>query len=374
MKDATAKSQSFVSKAFNLPALKKSRLYWVDYLKGIAIILVVYRHALLGIQRTGLIIPDYLVNANMIFYSFRMPLFFMLSGIFIGRSLAKRTVKQFIAAKFETLLYPYLIWATIQITLQIILSSFTNSERTLVDYTYIFYQPRNLDQFWYLPALFNATVIFVLLKKYVNGKWWLQIALGVAFYFLSPYVQRISMLSDWMEFYIFVAIGDAISDVFFRAKVQNVFKNYLTLILATPVFIIAQIYYLNHQTTQLQFLAIAFIGCFTMLSLAFIFQRLNLISYLRIYGFHSLNIYVMHVMIAALTRIFLMHVMHINNAIVILFICIIVGATLPVIIYNLFIRNNVLWFLFTYKKKDGKKTASGINLVPSVVSPVSTTG
>ncbi len=365
MENLPDKKQSIISKAFNLPALKKSRLYWVDYLKGIAIILVVYRHSLLGIQRAGLSIPDSFVNANMIFYSFRMPLFFMLSGIFISRSLAKRSVGQFISTKFETLLYPYLIWVTIQITLQIVLSSFTNSDRTFIDYTYIFYQPRNLDQFWYLPALFNATVIFVLLKKFVNGKRWLQIALGIGFYFLSPHLQNISMLSDWMEFYIFVAIGDAISEVFFRERVQNIFKNYLTLILATPVFIFAQIYYLTHQTTQLQFLCIAFIGCFTMLSLAFIFQRLNILSFLRIVGYHSLNIYVMHVMIAALTRIFLMKVVHIDNSIAILFVCIIVGSILPVIIYNLLIRDNILWFLFTYKRKHKKQPKSSeINIVP----------
>src|ERR1700750_67395 len=156
------KINSFFSKAFNLPALQKSRLHWVDYLKGIAIILVVYRHSLLGIQQKGISVPDYLVNANMIFYSFRMPLFFMLSGIFISRSLSKRTVGQFIYTKFESLMYPYFIWATIQISMQIFLSSYTNSSRTFLDYTYIFYQPRNLDQFWYLPALFNATVVFVL--------------------------------------------------------------------------------------------------------------------------------------------------------------------------------------------------------------------
>lgn len=368
MENSPAKKQSFISKAFNLPALQKSRLYWVDYLKGIAIILVVYRHSLLGIQRSGLNISNAFVNANMIFYSFRMPLFFMLSGIFISRSLAKRSVKEFIASKFETLLYPYFIWVTIQITLQIVMSSFTNSNRTLIDYTYIFYQPRNLDQFWYLPALFNATIIFVLIKKYTLKKWWLQISIGIGFYFLSAYVQNISMLSDWMQFYVFVAVGDALSEIFFKPRIQNLFKNYLTLILATPVFVVAQIYYLNHQVTQLQFLCIALTGCFTMLSLAFIFQKLNFLSFLRIIGYHSLYIYVIHVMIAAFTRIFLMHVLHIDNAVVILFTCIIVGSTLPVIIYNLLIRDNIFWFLFTYKRKHKKQPKSPeINIAPSAI-------
>src|ERR1700722_15434458 len=173
-----ATRHSWFYKAFNLSILAKSRLAWVDYLKGIAIILVVYRHVLIGIQRSvetalasGLSVPrvpDYLSNANTIFYSFRMPLFFILSGIFISGSLAKRSLKQLIGIKFENLLYPYFVWVFLQITLQILLGGNTNSNRTLNDYTFIFYQPRALDQFWYLPALFNTTVIYLLVKTYLK--------------------------------------------------------------------------------------------------------------------------------------------------------------------------------------------------------------
>ena len=134
-------------------------------------------------------------------------------------------------------MYPYFIWVVIQITLQIALSGFTNSNRGLIDYTYIFYQPRNLDQFWYLPALFNATVIYILIKKYITEKWWYLMTIALGFYFLSPYLQNISMLSDWMEFYIFFAIGDTISQLFFHEKVQQFFKNPLTLLFAIPFFI-----------------------------------------------------------------------------------------------------------------------------------------
>src|SRR6202035_3875273 len=86
-----------LQRAFNTSVLLKNRLAWVDYLKGIAIVLVVYRHVLIGIQRyvagqqaKGTPIPDvplYLEKANIIFFSFRMPLFFILSGIFISGSL-----------------------------------------------------------------------------------------------------------------------------------------------------------------------------------------------------------------------------------------------------------------------------------------------
>ncbi len=375
MSNKQTKLSSWFSKAFNLPALEKSRLYWVDYLKGIAIILVVYRHSLLGIQSSGIPTPAYLENANMIFFSFRMPLFFMLSGIFASISLRKRTVKQYIGAKFETLMYPYFIWVTIQITLQIALSGFTNSNRGLIDYTYIFYQPRNLDQFWYLPALFNATVVFILIKKYITQKWWLLIAIGLGFYFLSPFLQNISMLSDFMEFFIFFALGDVISQLFFHENVQAFLKKYLTLLLAIPVFIVAQMFYLSHDMyyltntiARLEFLIIALVGCFTMLALSFRLQCWNIISWLRILGYHSIYIYVMHVMLAALTRNLFTHVLGIHNIFIILFSCIITGAFLPIIIYNLFIHNNLGWFLFTYKRKKNRQQFKETNLKNATVA------
>ena len=111
--------RALVSKGFNLPVIQKSRLQWIDYLRGIAIILIVYRHVLVGIQRGNIEMPEILVSANMVFYSFRMPLFFILSGIFISRSLAKKSLNQIIGIKFENLFYPYLIWCFIQISLQI---------------------------------------------------------------------------------------------------------------------------------------------------------------------------------------------------------------------------------------------------------------
>jgi fucose 4-O-acetylase-like acetyltransferase len=68
------------------------RLFWVDYAKGIAIILVVYRHILIGIERSGIEVSVWLRNANEMVYSFRMPLFFILSGIFISRTISREYV------------------------------------------------------------------------------------------------------------------------------------------------------------------------------------------------------------------------------------------------------------------------------------------
>jgi fucose 4-O-acetylase-like acetyltransferase len=353
---------SLLQKAFNTAILLKNRLAWVDYLKGIAIVLVVYRHVLIGIQRyvagqqnKGNPIADvplYLEKANIIFFSFRMPLFFILSGIFISGSLKKRTLKQVLGIKFEHLFYPYLIWVFLQVTIQIILGPNTNSNRTLVDYTYILYQPRALDQFWYLPALFNTTAIYLLVKTQLKMKFLGQLILGLILYFCSPWCQRISMISDWMEFYIFFALGDAISVFFFKEKVQRFLKNGYSLLAISPIFFLTQVYYLSHPTGpgQIDFLAIALIGCLSMFILSFRMQSWNVLSFLRIVGYHSLYIYVMHIFVAGLVRLLFTRFFGIDNPFLLLFSGIFFGITLPIIFYNLLILDGPLWFLFSFRK------------------------
>ncbi len=365
MKKKETETESFLSRAFNLPYLQTNRHRWIDYLKGIAIILVVYRHSLIGIQRTHTYVPDYLTNANMIFYSFRMPLFFILSGLFITSSFAKRTLKQLITMKFETLLYPYLIWTVLQITAQILLNPFTNASRSVIDYTYIFYQPRELDQFWYLPALFNVSLVYLFLKSKFNPSALVQIIIGIALYFLATYVRNISMISDWMEFYIFFAIGDATSKFFFNERVQKILKSPWLLLGIAPLFVLIQLYYLKYpesyfqdnQVGRIEFIGISLFGCISMFILAFRMQSLNILSFLRLAGYHSLYIYVMHVFVEALTRMILMKIFMVHNPLVLVLSGIVTSVICCIMFYNLLIKNNILWFLFYMKKKPVANTA-----------------
>jgi fucose 4-O-acetylase-like acetyltransferase len=368
MEEKAAGKISLLQKAFNTSVLSKNRLAWVDYLKGIAVILVVYRHVLIGIQRfvsgqqaRGVNLPDvpiYLDKANIVFFSFRMPLFFILSGIFISGSLKKRNLKQVLGIKFENLFYPYLIWVFLQVTLQILLGPNTNSNRTLLDYTYILYQPRALDQFWYLPALFNTTAIYLIVKTQLKIPIWGQLVLGLALYFLSPFCQAISMISDWMEFYIFFSLGDAISGFFFKEGVQRFLKNGISLVAMTPIFILTQVYYLRHNTGpgQADFLAIALIGCLTMFILSFRLQSWNILAFLRVVGYHSIYIYVMHVFVAGLVRLLFTRFFGIENPFILLFSGIFFGISLPIMFYNLFIFEGPLWFLFSFRRRDQMKS------------------
>ncbi|MGZ3837365.1 MAG: acyltransferase family protein [Flavisolibacter sp.] len=362
----------WISRAFNLAILNRNRYNWVDYLRGVVILLVVYHHTYLGIQRSGIHVPASVADANMVFFSFRMPLFFIISGIFTSRNLLTKPVGELVWAKYDKIFYPYLIWAFLQVTLQIIMSRFTNAERDLSDYLYIFYQPRMLDQFWYLPALFNATMVFIWVKTRLKPSAAVHLLIGLALYFSSPFLNGISMISDWMRFYLFFVIGDLLSDVIFRKSVQQQLKRPLVLLVCLPVFIAAQVYYLHNnvgsrmmELTPLNsfradpnhymiyeviFLIIALIGCSTLIILSFLLEQWKKLSFLRVLGFHSLYIYITHIIIVGFVRFLLTNILHVYSVGVILFTGILFGVTLPIMFYNLLGRGP-LWFLFSSRRK-----------------------
>lgn len=370
--------KEWISKAFNLPILKQNRYNWVDYLRGVVILLVVYHHTYLGIQRSGIKVPVSIADANMIFYSFRMPLFFIVSGIFTSLSLGAKPVKDLVWVKFDKLLYPYFIWAFLQVTLQIFLSGYTNSNRGPQDYLYILYQPKQIDQFWYLPALFNATMVFIFIKTKVKPKTEIHILIGLVLYFTAPFLTDISMMSNWMRFYLFFVIGDILSHYIFKKPVQFQLKKPRLFLLLLPLFIGAQIFYLKnnigaiamentvylfnghyvlHALNEVNLLVTSLIGCTTLMVLSFLMERWNKISFLRVIGFHSLYIYITHIIVLGLVRFVLTRIFYIDNFIIILITGIILGVLIPVMFYNL-IGKNYLWFLFSSRKKNSRKAVS----------------
>jgi fucose 4-O-acetylase-like acetyltransferase len=75
------------------------RSAWVDYAKAIGVFLLVYGHVARGVFHAGIQIDEKLYRlTDSIIYSFHMPLFFFLSGLFFLRlpeqERADRSIRQ----------------------------------------------------------------------------------------------------------------------------------------------------------------------------------------------------------------------------------------------------------------------------------------
>jgi len=343
---------------FNTSNATKSRLAWVDYAKGIALILVAYRHILIGFERAGLPIHISLLKANEMFFSFRMPLFFILSGVFISHSLSKRGWIKLIKIKWETLLYPYLLWCIIQITLQIIFSKYTNADRTFKSYTYILTNPDALDQMWYLFALFNVSVVYIILKSKARLNGWIQLVIGIVFYYLSTIFNH-RPIRDLLYFYPYFALGDLVSKYLLNKKYYRIYSSNTLFFILLPFFVISQWYFLHHEeieyTKIFLFSVVALIGCAFMLNICFKLGNIDKLRFIKIVGFHSLYIYILHVSIAFALRLLLSNILGIDNTIVLLMINLPVAIIMSIIIYNIIVRNGG-WYLFVLNKERINKT------------------
>jgi fucose 4-O-acetylase-like acetyltransferase len=317
----------------------RNRLLWVDYAKGIAIILVVYRHILIGIERAGLPVDAWLKIANEVVYSFRMPLFFILSGIFISRTIDKYAGAAFVWLKTKTILYPYLVWGVIQISIQIILSNYTNANRGWIDYTYLITNPRAIDQLWYLLALFNCTLLFFLLKHVFKLKNVHLAVIAVALYALSEPMAEISLVHDLFYYFIFLVLGHLCRLAFTQENYQQHFKSPTKLLLALPIAFATQWYWLDHQTMHVfLFLPIALIGCYVVYSLSFILADHAWLPGLIHIGKHSLQIYLMHLLVVSMCRMVMVNILHIESVILILLTGWILGIAIPIGVYTVLKR------------------------------------
>ncbi len=142
---------------------------YIDYAKGIGILLVVYGHVIVGLNSVKLNISEttILELQKNIIYSFHMPLFFFLSGIFVFKSLKTRNSFNFILNKIKVLIYPLFIWSVLHGGLQVIFSKYVNSNIKLIDLVKIVYLPLPDQHFWFLYSLFLMYITVLILQDYL---------------------------------------------------------------------------------------------------------------------------------------------------------------------------------------------------------------
>jgi uncharacterized membrane protein YcfT len=89
-----------------------TRVDWVDHAKGISILLVVMMHSVLGVE-AAMGVPGWLHPVVEFCRPFRMPAFFLISGLFLARTI-DAPWGRFLDRKVVHFAYFYVLWLTIQ--------------------------------------------------------------------------------------------------------------------------------------------------------------------------------------------------------------------------------------------------------------------
>jgi fucose 4-O-acetylase-like acetyltransferase len=367
---------------------KPARLNWIDYARGIAIILVAYRHVYEGAKQSGINVDQYkmLEYANIFFYSFRMPLFFIVSGIFISLSVQKSGIKKYIGTRARTILYPYFIWGTLQLLLQMVFAKYANGQPDPKSFLHMFYLPRELAQFWYLYTLFSVSMLYLLSKFILKIPAILNLVAGLLMFYLSALLYQDvlpksfiiealhhSFLFDLFHYYIFFVIGDLAGKFLLSQRIREMASDGMNVMILLFFFLAAQTYFLwanlNNAAAKYMyvefyqpfvFIIIAIVGCSFMMFLTCWMDKRGIMPWLTVLGKYSLYIYVAHVIVFAAVRTFLTKAFGITDALIIVATGMFFGILVPVYMYRLADRFNMRW-IFTLEKKragysEGKDT------------------
>lgn len=354
--------------------LKEKRWLWIDYDKGISIILVGYGHCMSALRGHAMDLDAYPLfhYFDTFFYGFRMPLFFIISGLLVGRSLNKKGLANYIGDRANNILYPLLVWGIIEITFQIIAARFTDftihNDVGPARYLKLITDPRQTGHFWYLNALFCIGVIYAFIKSVLKLKPVLHVLLGLVLYSVSAYIHVHDMnagfLTDVFEYYFFFALGDLISNVMLDQKNVQRFSSWKIFFPLLLAFVTIQYFFTEinlrpstyesrfvEQKMPFFFLIEALVGCITSVSFSFLLQKYKLFTWLRIVGYHSLFIYCMQIIAMTFARIFFQSFLHINYTPALIMLVWTSGIVLPIFFYNFCLKFN-LWWLYTFRKPE----------------------
>ena len=290
-------------------------LNWVDYAKGLGIILVVYGHITEGVFNAGMAMNNKLyIDIDTMIYSFHMPLFFFLSGLFFTSSLTKRGFKKNIINKFDTIFYPYIIWSILQGIIEATLSKYTNGHVTYTEVFSLLWEPR--AQFWFLYVLFFTFVIAsILFIKNRSTKLMISVVCFFSLiYIFQSHLPKIYVLTLCYVHIVFFFIGVLVIQLGYINKLNNL-KSF---ILISLLFVISQYWFViidgfGRLDRGLYSFIIAIIAITFVVTLSMQLAKLN-IRFLAYIGESSLYIYLLHVLIGSGTRIILQKAFHIESA------------------------------------------------------------
>ena len=322
---------------------------WVDYAKAIGIILVVYGHVARGVFNAGLPMDeDNYLLIDSIIYSFHMPLFFFLSGLFFYDSLIKRGKAGLIVNKVDTIVYPFIVWSLLQGLLEVVLSNYTNGEVTLGQVFSLLWSPR--AQFWFLYALFLVFVVCSFIYAKVDRRYFLPVFL--AFGALYVFKQDMAMGNIGRFIFgnaVFFALGVWFNEIkaFFLARYVS-----LTLLFGA-LFVAGQYLFhitfgLNWEVGGLPVLVLANVSIFFMIALSMCLGQFRM-DWLLFIGASSMTIYLAHILAGSGVRVILSSFMGIDSIPVHLVVGTLVGLLGP-LLAQIIIKRYDLYFLLTPPK------------------------
>lgn len=194
------------------------RIDWVDYAKGFCIIFVVMMHATLGVEKHAVLKGVAEEGAtgwmNMVVtfaQPFRMPDFFLISGLFLGLVIA-RTWLRYFDRKVVHFAYFYVLWLVIQFAFKSLgwISQGTAASEIGGSFLLALIEPYGTLWFIYmLPVMFIVT-------RLLSRVHWLIVLAGAALLEIAPVHTGSLLVDEFAARYVYFFAGYALAQPIFQ--------------------------------------------------------------------------------------------------------------------------------------------------------------
>ena len=194
------------------PLTSGTRSNIVDIVKGIAISLVVYGHTAQGMIHRGWWGGPGAVFSDVFIYSFHMPAFFFVAGLFVTSSIAKRGGWEFTVDKLKTILYPYLVFGVIGVIIEPLIGRFKLGT-TAFHFDVFVREMVDGEAGWFLFTLFICLMLALLTIRLPA---WLRFGLAVVMGLIPPFGPQ--AFARVLQEFCFVAAGMWVGKHIFRLE------------------------------------------------------------------------------------------------------------------------------------------------------------
>jgi len=277
-----------------------TRIDWVDYAKGICIVMVVMMHSVLGVElaagETG-----FMHVAVMFAKPFRMPDFFLISGLFLAL-VVDRDWRTYLDRKVVHFAYFYVLWVTIQFGFKA--PGFAAEHGwTNVGYEYLlsFIEPFGTLWFIYLLPIF-----FVVIK--LTRRVPAILIFGVAVLLESAHVATgWTAIDEFCARLVYIYSGYIFADTIFALSDRARSHPALALAgLAAWALVNGSLVASGVSELPIISLALGLAGACAIVTMGTLLARMQWLNFLRFCGEHSIVIYLAFFLPMATTRTLLL--------------------------------------------------------------------
>jgi uncharacterized membrane protein YcfT len=284
----------------SIGTINPGRVDWVDYAKGICIVMVVMMHSVLGVElaagQTG-----FMHVAVAFAKPFRMPDFFLISGLFLALVI-DRDWRTYLDRKVVHFAYFYVLWVTIQFGFKA--PGFAAEQGwTHVGYLYLqsFIEPFGTLWFIYLLPVF-----FVVIKLTRHAP-------AILIWALAALLESVHVKTDWTvidEFcarFVYIYSGYLFANTVFALSDRARAHPALALVgLATWALVNGGLVALGLSELPIVSLILGLAGACAIVTMGTLLARMHWLNVLRFCGEHSIVIYLAFFLPMASTRTLLL--------------------------------------------------------------------